>query len=63
MEKVKYIKLSQGLFIYLYEKKVPMMQNLETGLFFAIRITKKGKFFRANGKIIQTQIAMELLNK
>ena len=44
---------------YLIQKKVPM-QNLQTGEFAPLKLTKKGKFFYVNNKIIQAQIASKL---
>lgn len=46
---------------YLLYKKVPMMQNLKTGEWLKVKITKTGKFFRANGKIISRQFAETII--
>ena len=44
----------------LIENKVPFIVN-KGQLLNKIRLTKKGKFFKANGKIICTNLAMQLV--
>lgn len=63
MSEFKYIKLSNELFDYLNRKKVPMLQDISNNLFFPIRITRTGLFFKGNGKVIRKEIALELFNK
>lgn len=46
---------------YLNEKKVPFLVKLDSNnnpvSLMGVKITKEGKFFRANGKIISRQFA------
>ena len=46
---------------YLNEKKVPFLVKLDSDnnpvSLMGVKITKEGKFFRANGKIISRQFA------
>ena len=41
---------------YLLSKKVPMIRKNETE-WFSVRLTKKDRFYRANGKIISKGMA------
>jgi len=46
---------------YLNEKKVPFLVKLDSNnnpvSLMGVKVTKQGKFFRANGKIISKQFA------
>lgn len=46
---------------YLNEKKVPFLVKLDSNnnpvSLMGVKVTKEGKFFRANGKIISKQFA------
>lgn len=54
--------MTVDMFKYLMSKKVPMVKNMTTNEWHKIFITKKGKFFRANGKIISAN-AMRFMIK
>ena len=53
----------ESILNYLLQKRVPMMRQTigENTGWFKVRITKTGKFFRANGKIISRNAAIEVM--